>query len=320
VLVPISVALHELGHAAAIWGFGGEVTGFGFYVFAGYVSYAEPFTDGQHILVALAGPLVNVALAAIALALVFGKRPPMRAAYNELLFQFAVISGANALIVYPLLDFATDLQGDWRQMYDGGVPLLSAAIFAGHAVILGSAFLAWRNPRLRQRVAELTGVPPGVERGLLGVHRPVADARSQGRPDAGTTPGEELVLRSAAARVASGWHVPIQGIVHRQQGGSQLTLRWTSKEAQRLIAVVASPSGPAQVVGAAGVGGSAPSRLVERWELYRWAKLPDEDELVLALRLAMELVERWEPAGDGAGAAVSESGHGAGRQRNTEQV
>jgi len=31
-LGPISVALHELGHAVAIWSFGGEVIDFGFYV------------------------------------------------------------------------------------------------------------------------------------------------------------------------------------------------------------------------------------------------------------------------------------------------
>ena len=38
-MVPISVALHELGHAVAIWSMGGEVVDFGYYGFAGYVSY-----------------------------------------------------------------------------------------------------------------------------------------------------------------------------------------------------------------------------------------------------------------------------------------
>ena len=44
ILLPISVALHEFGHALGVWGFGGEVIDFGYYVFAGYVSYDAPFT------------------------------------------------------------------------------------------------------------------------------------------------------------------------------------------------------------------------------------------------------------------------------------
>src|SRR5215216_677119 len=105
VLVPISVALHELGHAVAIWSFGGKVIDFSYYVFAGSVSYNEPFSDAQHIIVAAAGTIVNILLCALALLVVFFRRPPFRAAINELLFQFVVISGINALVFYPLLDF-----------------------------------------------------------------------------------------------------------------------------------------------------------------------------------------------------------------------
>src|SRR5262245_9436766 len=81
-LVPISVALHELGHAVAIWSFGGHVVAFSYWVFAGSVSYNEPFTNVQHIVVAAAGTIVNVILCALALAVVFLKRKPYRAAIN----------------------------------------------------------------------------------------------------------------------------------------------------------------------------------------------------------------------------------------------
>ena len=78
VLVPISVALHELGHAVAIWLQGGTVEGWGYYLFAGYVSFdAAPFDRAQRVLVAVAGTVVNVLLAAGAVGLVFLRRPPM---------------------------------------------------------------------------------------------------------------------------------------------------------------------------------------------------------------------------------------------------
>ena len=75
-LVPISVALHELGHAVAIWIYGGKVIDFNYYVFAGSVSYNEPFTNAQHIIVAAAGTIVNLILCAMALLVVFFRRPP----------------------------------------------------------------------------------------------------------------------------------------------------------------------------------------------------------------------------------------------------
>src|SRR5918992_1139828 len=50
-LIPVSVALHEFGHAVAIWGFGGEVVDFGFYGFAGFVAYSEPFTEAEQTIV-----------------------------------------------------------------------------------------------------------------------------------------------------------------------------------------------------------------------------------------------------------------------------
>ena len=50
-LLPISVLLHELGHAIAIWSMGGEVVDFGFYFFAGFVSYNPTgFSDVQQML------------------------------------------------------------------------------------------------------------------------------------------------------------------------------------------------------------------------------------------------------------------------------
>ncbi|MBA2470191.1 MAG: site-2 protease family protein, partial [Chloroflexia bacterium] len=83
VLVPVSVALHELGHAVAIWTMDGTVVDFGYYGFAGYVSYFPfEFSLVQQTIIAAAGTVVNLGLCLLAFGLVFFRKPPMRAAYN----------------------------------------------------------------------------------------------------------------------------------------------------------------------------------------------------------------------------------------------
>ena len=158
VLLPISVALHELGHAIVIRLYGGEVLDWGFYGFAGYVAFdPRDFTDAQQIVIAAAGTAVNLLLAGIAVALVFLKRPPFRAAINQLLIQFTWISLLNALVVYPLLDIVSGLNGDWTQMYGGGVPALSLVILVIHITVLAALFWAWKSPAMQRALARLTG-------------------------------------------------------------------------------------------------------------------------------------------------------------------
>ncbi|CCF86031.1 hypothetical protein [Nitrolancea hollandica] len=43
-LLPISVLLHEVGHAVTVLAFGGQVVDFGYYLFFGYVQYQGAFT------------------------------------------------------------------------------------------------------------------------------------------------------------------------------------------------------------------------------------------------------------------------------------
>jgi len=313
VLVPISVALHELGHAVAIWSFGGKVIDFSYYVFAGSVSYNEPFSDAQHIIVAAAGTIVNILLCALALAVVFFRRPPFRAAINELLFQFVVISGINALVFYPLLDFVAGMEGDWSQMYEGGVPALSLAIFVIHVGILVGAYVAWKNPGFRRRLATLTAMPEGTERRLFGGLRwqgqPRQPAAPTGMADGESASPAEDRFRKAADRVARGWSHPVQGRIDRREEGSQVALIWLSGGNQRVVAMRHENAGRVSISGAAAspTNGRAPGTGTPiRRELRSWTELPDENDLTMALRLAMEVVDSWQPgAQTGVGAAAS---------------
>lgn len=80
VLLPLSVALREFGHAIAIWAMGGKVLDFALYFFSGYVAYqCRGFSDVQRTLIAFAGTFVNLILIVLTLAVVFLKKPPLRA-------------------------------------------------------------------------------------------------------------------------------------------------------------------------------------------------------------------------------------------------
>lgn len=297
VLVPISVALHEFGHAVAIWGFGGRVESWGYYLFAGFVGFdPSDFTRAERVVVAAAGTLVNLLLGIGALALVFGRRPPMRAAYNELLIQFTFLSVLNALVVYPLLDLFSGLNGDWSQMYRGGVPALSAVIFVVHAGTLGAGFWAWRNDRVKARIATLTDAAPGafgaLRRVPLGGRGPTGRAVESPPPDPSSP---EAVLHEAARRVASGWSAAVEAAIQRRPEGVLLVLSWHGGGLRRSVLAWAagqSRTGDVELSGAAGPDDIAPTGR----PLGREPGPLDADRLTLALRLAMEQVEVWTPA------------------------
>jgi hypothetical protein len=284
VLVPISVVLHECGHAVTIVSFGGRVVDYGFYGFAGYVSYdPADFSKAQQVLVASAGSFVNLILILLALAVVFRRRPTPRAAYSELLLQFAFISGINAFIVYPLLDLSSGIQGgDWRQMYDGGVPWLAAIIGVVHIATLVGGYWVFTNSRMKARAAAITDVPPGFERALMGGIR-------QGEIDTAALSPAEAALHEAGARVASGWPVHVRTGIQRFNGGTALTLEWDSHNAPHLIALRTFANGATDLIWIpVNQNGDAPN---PPRHLHHWPSRPTVDELTIGLRVAMETVE-----------------------------
>ncbi|MFT4038618.1 MAG: hypothetical protein QM692_10595 [Thermomicrobiales bacterium] len=293
VLLPISVALHEMGHAVAIWLFGGDVLGWGFYGFAGYVEFnPAQFTNAQQIIIAAAGTIVNILLAAIAVGVVFLKRPPLRAAINELLIQFTWVSLLNALVLYPLLDFASGMNGDWMQMYDFSVPALSVAILVVHLGVLAILVYAWRSPGVRARIAKLTGErAPGPGRAANGRQQFTLNDASPA----------ERTLHEAATRVASGWGSPVEAAIQRGATGSALVLTWGDAGLRRSVIASAPGAGGVDLSGVLRVPGRPP----EQRTLGRDPAPLDAERLTLMLRLAMETVSGWAPSlPGGSGAAI----------------
>jgi hypothetical protein len=279
VLVPVSVALHELGHAVAVWSFDGRVTDFGFYGFAGYVSFI-PFgmSDVQLTIIAAAGSLVNLILCVGALALVFLR--PFRAAINELLIQFAIVSGANAFIVYPLLDLASGLNGDWRQMYSSGVPWLTGIIVAVQVGMIAAGFWLYSSDWAKARLAKVTDVPAGMQRGYFGGILP-------GTIDVQALNPQERSLREACERVASGWPSKVETGIQRFDTGTAMTLAWQRGHHGYAIAARGFASGRTDIVALTGRGPDGRPQLIRGW-----ADPPSTDELTLALRIAMETIEQ----------------------------
>jgi hypothetical protein len=293
ILVPVSVALHEVGHAVMVWVFGGAVLDFNFYVFAGSVAFEGFFTETELILIAVAGTVVNVALAALAFGLVLLRRPPMRAAFNELLVQFATLSLANALIFYPVLDLITGISGgDFRQMYDGGVPWLSAIIFACHLGILAGGAIAFRSRRFSAHIGALVGLPPYVRRGFLGGLQ--VDPRAAAMAAFPQNAEAETLVQAAFRRVAQGWTTPIHLQLLRRPEGPTVLAIWRRADGDRTVILRWEPAGSVAIILPPRGARSLQQALAGSvWK--RWAELTSEDDLVIGLRVAMEAADEREP-------------------------
>ena len=106
-LTPPAVALHELGHATATWLFGGRVEQFRFALYWGSVlpDRIPPFSPTEYGVIAIAGPLVTLALGFGSIA--WAVLRPGRPARNLLLITFGQLQLIFGLVVYPLMSVPT---------------------------------------------------------------------------------------------------------------------------------------------------------------------------------------------------------------------
>jgi len=117
-----------------------------------------------------------------------------------------------------------------------------------------------------------------------------------------SSPAEDR-FRKAADRVSRGWPQPVQGRIDRREEGSQVALVWVSDGAQRAVAMRHELAGRVSISGAAASSNGQTPGTPVRQELRSWPELPDENDLTMALRMAMEIVESWQP-GSQVGTAV----------------
>lgn len=139
VFIPIGVFFHELGHALATVQVGGQVGGFHYALFYGYVIPVGRFTPLEEWWIALSGNLVSIVYGFIPLILL----PVLRKAWVKyLMLAFARIQLGWSLVGYPLLTLA-GFEGDWQTIYSTSL-LLSVPLFVAQAaLVLG----LWRLDR-----------------------------------------------------------------------------------------------------------------------------------------------------------------------------
>jgi hypothetical protein len=227
ILVPISVFFHEVGHAVAIWWYGGEITAFGYFLFFGFVGYRGIADPTELFWIALWGNIVSVAMGIGALLWVFLR--PMRHAVNYLLIMFGIISILISLVFYPLTDFLSDLHGDWSQIYSWDTAELSIGTGIVHALIVLGLIGGWQSNRVRLRFAELTGLRP-------------EEIRRVGRKDA-----EREVLEAATTAATK-----FSGLARAEAAGSSrdavaVNIQWTSGGFHRTLSVIAILTGQMRV-------------------------------------------------------------------------
>ena len=283
-LLPLGVLLHELGHAIAVRLAGGQVVGFGFLFFLGWVEHTGSYTPAELYWIALSGNLVSLGLGLGALALaLFG---PFGRAVNWLLFVFSGLELGTTLVFYPLLDLVSDLHGDWATIYREGTPVLSGVTALAHAGMVVAGLFLWRSSRFRLLVEQRTG------------------ARWLRRLTAGQRRALASNLAEAAERVAGSWGSPVEAITGLGLDHAGVALRWESGGLRRRIEALLVPeSGLLELRAELDSLASPGARLRQRLGVLD-RPLPPED-LARILRRLMEIVDRWpaqaivEQAGDG---------------------
>lgn len=154
VLVPPGVLLHEFGHALATWQVGGQVVGFHYALFYGYVVPVGNFTNLQAWWISLSGNLVSIGYGLLAIPLI----PRVSKNWQKyLLLAFARVQLTWALIGYPL--FTLIGFGDWTTIYNPRTWWLGLPFAVFHLSLIAVLFFVNRSTRLK--LWELSLLPEG---------------------------------------------------------------------------------------------------------------------------------------------------------------
>ena len=148
-VIPISVLLHETGHALATWSVGGTVEQFSWRVYWGFIVPAGDIGPLAGWWIALAGNLVGIAVGLV-LLLVGARGRSLPAAVRAVALQAGLIDVVFAAVGYPLLS-AGGRDGDWAIIYDfHATPVAAGAFAAIHLALLIGLWWWWTRGRLAE--------------------------------------------------------------------------------------------------------------------------------------------------------------------------
>lgn len=142
VAIPISIFIHELGHAVIVWLFGGSVVAFGYFFFWGFILPDRSFLPNQEWLISVAGTWGNL-LFAVVVWFALGKHKSSTIRYFAK--QTLASQIVYALIYYPIFTGIFGF-GDWRTIYDfAATPILSGGWAVLHVGMLLGYWLLRRQ-------------------------------------------------------------------------------------------------------------------------------------------------------------------------------
>lgn len=276
-LLPISVLLHEVGHAVTVLAFDAQVIDFGYYLFFGFVQYEGFLTPSQRFWIALSGNLVSIVLGLVAIAVPLLRRlsPPV----TYMLFVFGAIDLANSLLFYPAIDFFANLEGDWSQIYTWNTPVLSGGLAVIHISLVVGGLIAWKSAWGQRVYAQRTELSEHV-------------ARRVTRAEA----AKELL--DAGERVSSTWQHPLRLVAgvpgDAEANAAGITLHWISGGCGRAVAAYTVVDGRRHVELHGAIHSLENSGEVLQRPIGIIEGIPPPEQLTPILKKALDLVETWE--------------------------
>ena len=117
VLGPVGVLVHELSHYFFAIYYGASEVEIHYRVYWGFVTYVttQPIDFFQRLTISVAGPASGVILGFV--AMIVGYLIPDRIALKSTLVAFGLFEAFHSLIGYPLLDIASEFEGDFHNIY-----------------------------------------------------------------------------------------------------------------------------------------------------------------------------------------------------------
>ena len=142
---PVVVLIHEIGHALATIMLGGVVKELHFGIWWGYVLPVGDFSSLDHLLITLAGNVVQIAIGFLCLiAAVLVSSPPIVA----LLVYTGLYAIGGTAIIYALMS-ATDMYLDWSKIYASPHTEITSVVAVCHALIVAFLFYCFYGARPR---------------------------------------------------------------------------------------------------------------------------------------------------------------------------